>query len=370
MTAEAEPARRYARLRYRLALIEMAGWLVFLLAYQTLGASRIFADAAARLSASAWWQLAAYLTVFGLVSYLVFLPLHLYGDLILEHRFGLSRMSVSAWCVREMKSLALGGCFSLALTEGLYALIRQAPAWWPALAAAAWVLISIALARIFPVWLLPIFYKTIPLADATLSQRLSALCDRAKLSILGVFRVELGAETRKANAALAGFGRTRRVLLSDTLLQQFTPEEIETVLGHELGHQRYRHIGKMLTLAALGAWLAFTLVNVAAAWWLRPLGLFGLADLAGYPMLTAVLSLMSFISLPITHGLSRHFERQADRFAVSVTAQPAAFAEALRKLGALNLADPAPPSWIVWLFYDHPPIAERIRDALRAASAG
>ena len=186
------------------------------------------------------------------------------------------------------------------------------------------------------------------------------LCEQANLSALGVFRVELGVETRKANAALAGLGGSRRVLLSDTLLERFSPEEIETVLGHELGHQRYRHITKFLVLSGLGSVLAFSLVQWSAAWWLRPLELHGLADPAGFPTLMLALSLIGLIGMPLQHGISRAFEWQADRFAVTLTRAPQAFAAALKTLGEMNLADPHPPRWVVRLFYDHPPIADRI----------
>jgi STE24 endopeptidase len=234
---------------------------------------------------------------------------------------------------------------------------------WTSVAAAGWVGISVVLARIFPTWVLPMFYRTSSITDESLVARLLALCERARLRALGVFRVDLGVETRKANAALAGVGRTRRVLVSDTLLERFSPEEIETVLAHELGHQRHRHISKMLLLSGLGSWAAFAVVDLTSAWWTSRLGVQGLADPAGFPMLLLSLFLIGLVGLPLQNALSRRFEWQADRFAVTLTHQPPAFAEALRKLGELNLADPAPPRWIEWLFYDHPAIHRRIRAA-------
>jgi STE24 endopeptidase len=153
------------------------------------------------------------------------------------------------------------------------------------------------------------------------------------------------------------------VLLSDTLLERFSPEEIEAVLGHELGHQRYRHITIFLALSGAGSALAFSLVQWSARWWVGPLGLEGLADPAGFPTLMLALSLVGLVGLPLQNGLSRAFEWQSDRFAVALTHTPQAFASALKKLGELNLADPSPPRWVVWLFYDHPPIAERIHRA-------
>lgn len=362
MTADSD-ARRYARLRYRLMLLEMAGGLLFLWVYQASGASVAAAAWTAGWTGSVYLHVAAYLALFGACWYVVFLPLHWYASFVLEHRFGLSRMTVKDWLTRELKQLALSGFFGLALMEGWYALLRAFPWHWPVYAAAGWVAVSVLLARVFPTWLLPIFYKTTALTDDALARRLLALCERAQVSALGVFRVDMGVETRKANAALAGLGGTRRVLVSDTLLARFTPEEIETVLGHELGHQRHRHIIKLLALSAAGSYVAFVLMQVVVPGWLARWGVTGLADIAGFPTLTLALSLIGLMGMPVQHAASRAFEWQADRFAVALTGRSAAFASALRRLGELNLADPAPPKWVEWLFYDHPPIMDRIRVA-------
>lgn len=361
--ASSDAARRYARIRYRLMLIELVGWVGFLGTYQASGFSGATAHWVSTVTTMEALRVGGYVAVFGACAYLVFFPIHLYGGLLLEHRFDLSRLSLKGWLVREAKQLAVSAVLGLLLVESLYAVLRHVPTRWPVLAAMGWVGFSVVLARIFPTWLLPIFYKTSPVGDASLAQRLLALCERARLSALGVFRVDLGVETRKANAALAGFGRTRRVLVSDTLLERFSPEEIETVLAHELGHQRHRHIAKFLVLSGLGSLLAFMIVDRVSGVWLKPFGLQGLADIAGFPLVMLVLALIGLAGLPLQNGISRYFEWQADRFAVRLTQRPSAFGGALRKLGELNLADPDPPRWVVWLFYDHPPLPQRIAAA-------
>ncbi len=356
-------ARAYAKLRYRLLLIQLAVGIGFLIVFQWSGASH----AAAR-----WWSarlasqpliVLGYLAVFGLVQYLVTFPLQLYGSFVVEHRFALSRMTLKAWGVKEAKRLALGAVLGAALVEGLYALLRHAGSLWPLWATAGWVGFTVVLARVFPTVLLPIFYKTTPVQDDALVQRLLSLCRRVGVSALGVFRFELGRETRKANAALAGLGKTRRVLLADTLMDGFTPEEIEGVLAHELAHHRFRHITKLLGISAVGSWVALTLTEATSRWWLALFRVEALTDIAGFPVLMAWLSLLGLIGLPLQNALSRAFEWQADRFAVAVTDAPRAFADALSRLAALNLADPHPPRWVVWMFYDHPPIMERIQAA-------
>ena len=356
-------ARRYARIRYRLMLVELGGGFVFLLVYQLGGFSVACAQGISRLTPLVWLQLAGYLAIFASSWWVVFSPLRFYSGFMLEHRFGLSRLTVRGWFVREAKHLLVSGVLGLALMEGWYALLRAFPDTWPVYATIGWVAVSVVLARMFPTWLLPIFYKTTALTDDALTRRLLALCERAKVSALGVFRMALGVETRKANAALAGMGRTRRVLVSDTLLERFTPEEIETVLAHELGHHRHRHLTKLLVLSGIGSYAAFVLVQMVVPGWLRGLGIRHLSEMAGFPMLMLALSLIGLVGLPIQNGISRAFEWQADRFAVLLTAQASAFASALRRLGELNLADPAPPRWVEWLFYDHPAIMDRIKAA-------
>ena len=369
MPAAAGPftdARRYARIRYRLLLIDLASSFLFLSVFLWWGGSQ----ATAR-----WWsdrvaaeplRLLGYLAVLSSAYYLLMFPLHVYGSFLLEHRFGLSRLTLGGWLKREAKQLTVSAVLGALLIEGLYAALRHAPTRWPLWATFGWVVFSVVLARVFPTLLLPIFYKTSPLQDEALVNRLLALCRRAGLSALGVFRFDLGAETRKANAALAGLGKTRRVLLSDTLLAEFMPEEIEGVLAHELAHHRYHHIMKLLVISAVGSWLAFTLTQVAGDHWVTALGLHSLADIAGFPMLMMWFSVLGLIGLPLQNAISRAFEWQADRFAVETTKLPKAFADALRRLASLNLADPSPPRWVAWIFYDHPPITQRILAAEHA----
>lgn len=364
LAAASSEARQYARIRYRLLLVDFALGFAFLVAFQSLGASNVLAHWWSRRLVSEPIVILGYLLVFGTAYYLVMLPLHFYRSFRLEHRFGLSRLSVTGWFQREAKHVAVSSVLGILLIEGLYALLRRVPNSWPVWATVGWVAVSVVLARIFPTVLLPLFYKTSPLKDQELAKRLLDLCHQVNLPALGVFRFNLGAETRKANAALAGLGKTRRVLLSDTLLAQFTPDEIEGVLAHELGHHRSRHIVKLLVLSGLTSWLAFLLTETFGQGWVVVLRLQGLADIGGFPVLALWLSFLGIMALPLQNGLSRYFERQADRCAVQLT-PPMAFANALRRLANLNLADPAPPDWAVWLFYDHPPIAERIAAAQR-----
>ena len=361
--ASSDSARRYADIRYRLLLVKLLGSLLVLGLFQGSGFSQAIARWWTDRATIEWLVILDYWMVAGVLYEMVFLPLNFYSSFLLEHRFGLSRMTLKQWLVREAKQLAIGVLFGALLVEGLYALLRYASESWPLWATIGWVTFSVVLARMFPTLLLPIFYKIAPLQDESLAKRLLSLCQRVGIQALGVFRLELGVETRKANAALAGLGKTRRVLLSDTLLEQFNADEIEGVLAHELGHQRFRHISKLLLISTLGSWVAFSLTALVGGLWITPLGLRDISDIAGFPTLALWFSLLSLLTLPLQQAISRHFEWQADRFAISTTSQQGAFASALRKLAVLNLADPSPPRWVEWFFYDHPAIMKRIAAA-------
>ena len=366
MSPSTEEARQYARIRYRLIGLNLFISWGFLLCLQLSGISACWAGFVRLMAGKDWQIVLGYMMLFGPAQVLVDFPLHFYSSFVLEHRFHLSRLSFGQWLLRYAKRLAVGGVLGLFLVEALYWFLRALPNSWPIWATGAWVIFSIVIARAFPVLLLPIFYKTSRIENGPLVERLMTLCRRTGVPALGVFRFGLGAETRKANAALAGFGSTRRVLLSDTLISNFTEEEIESVLGHELAHHRFRHITKMLVLSALGAYAAFQLTHAISRYWTIPLNLTGIQDIAGFPMLSLWLSVLGFASLPLQNGISRAFEWQCDRFAVTVSS-PAAFAAALRKLGDLNLADPDPPRWVELFFYDHPAINKRVRFAEQAA---
>ena len=224
-------------------------------------------------------------------------------------------------------------------------------------------LVIVALTNLAPVVLLPLFYRITPLDRAPLRERLVALADRAGARVLGVYEWGLGDKTRKANAALAGLGATRRILVSDTMLAEYSDDEIEVVLAHEIAHHVHRDIWKGIALESVliftGFWLAARVLEWSVGW----LELAGPADPAGMPLLLLTAGAVSLVALPASHAMSRAYERRADRFALELTRNPQAFVSAMRRLGAQNLAEEHPSKLVQWLFYSHPPVAERIAAA-------
>jgi STE24 endopeptidase len=313
-----------------------------------------------------WLRLVVLAFLYGVALEVPTLPLDFWSGFVLEHRYGLSNQTFGGWVWRKLKGYLVGGPIGLVLLFGLYALLWYGGAWWWLWAAAGWLAATLVLGQLLPVVILPLFYKVTRLDDAPLLERLRGVADGTGLAVEGVYRLHLSAETKKANAALAGLGRTRRVLLGDTLLDQFTPDEIEVVFAHEVGHHVHRHLIKMVglsvVLALAGLWLADRVLQAVAP----ALGYLGTDALAAYqdpaalPLLLLVLVLFGLVLSPAQNALSRFFERQCDRYALRRTGKPDAYRSAFLKLARLNKADPDPNPLEVWFFDDHPPIRERL----------
>jgi STE24 endopeptidase len=307
-----------------------------------------------------WLRLAVVTVVLGLALELVTLPLDFWSGFILEHRYQLSNQTLRGWIWRQVKGWLLGGVFGLLMVFGLYALLWfSGPAWW-LWAALGWLAVTLLLGRLLPVLILPLFYKVTRLEAPALAQRLERLAQGTGLTIEGVYRLHLSAETRKANAALAGLGRTRRVLLGDTLLDEFTPEEIEVVFAHEVGHHVHRHLPKLVVWSVLLAGAGFWLVDVLLRATAPSLGYTGLDVPVALPLVMLVLSLFGLVLLPVQNALSRFFERQCDRYALERTGDRQAYRSAFLKLARMNKSDPDPSPFVIWLFYDHPAIRQRL----------
>ncbi|HSK08681.1 MAG TPA: M48 family metalloprotease [Vicinamibacterales bacterium] len=283
--------------------------------------------------------------------------------LLLDRRYDLSTETGRAWLLDQLKALGIGAALALPAFAALYLAIGRWPAGWWLVAGAGFVLLTIVLARLAPVVLLPIFFRFGPLEREGLRQRLLDLCQRAGVEVVDACVWQLSDRTRRANAALAGLGRTRRILVSDTLLAVAPDEEIEAVLAHEIGHHVRGDIWRGIALESAVALGGFFLASRVLGWAWRPLGWTGVADVAGLPVLLLVAGLLSALLLPLANAYSRRVERRADRFALELTGNPAAFAGAMQRLAVLNLAEAEPSRLAVWLFHSHPPVAARIAAA-------
>ncbi len=365
-----DKASRYHRLKRRATIASVLWSVVLFGGLLATGLSATFrdvAEAAAGLVAPSTWRpgatVIAYVVAISLLNETGSLPLGLYSGYLLERRYDLSNETFAAWCRDRVKafgvSLVLGG----GAAGVVYWCIRLSPDRWWILSGAVFALLIVGLTNLAPVLLLPLFYSVKPLARDALRARLMALADRAGARVLGAYEWGLGEKTKKANAALAGIGGTRRILVSDTMLAEYSDEEIEVVLAHELAHHVHGDIWKGIAfesgLIVAGFYLASRLLAGLAA----PLGLRGVADVAGLPLLLLAAGAVWLLMVPVAHAMSRAFEREADRFALELTRNPSAFISAMRRLCARNLAEEHPSRIVQWLFYSHPPIHDRISAA-------
>jgi Zn-dependent protease with chaperone function len=249
----------------------------------------------------------------------------------------------------------------------VYGLMRATPWWW-LVAAGVFFVVGIALAALFPVAVVPLFYRLTRLADPELEQRLLTLAERAGVAAIGVWVVDQSRKSRTANAAVVGLGRTRRIILFDTLATGFREDEVEAVLAHELAHHVHADMRRGLVvqgaLTLVTFWLAAVLLDAGVRMW----GLAGPADPAGLPWLGLVLMLLGAVQLPLSNGFSRWIERQADDFALRLTRDLAAFIGAMERLGTLNLAERRPHWLEELLLYSHPALDRRIARARSLSS--
>jgi STE24 endopeptidase len=291
------------------------------------------------------------------------LTLGYYGGFLLERRYGLSRQLPAAWLTDQAKSLILTCVLGGAGTSVVYYSMRVAPGLWWLLSGLLFALCLAGLANLAPVLLLPLFYSVKPLARESLRVRLLTLAERADARVLGAYEWGLGDKSRKANAALAGLGSTRRILVSDTMLADYSDEEIEVVLAHEIAHHVHGDIWKGLVFESALVLIGFYVASVVLARFAGEFALKNSADIAGLPLLLLTAGAVSLVALPLAHAMSRAHERNADRFALELTRNPSAFVSAMRRLGAQNLAEEHPSKIVQWLFHSHPPIFERITAA-------
>src|SRR6266851_2160991 len=364
-----QKAREYARIRHRLLLVDLAiataGVLIVL--FSGLGTwLRAVLHPLGWQPIAGWfpWQVLLYFLALMLSYQVISAPLSYYSGFVLTHRYGLSTMSLKNWLLDLFKGLALGLVFEAFVVELVYLLLATQPQTWWLWVAAALLFFSVVMANLAPVLILPIFYKFTPLPEGDLTKRLLALAERAHTRVRGVFTMQLSKKTTAANAALMGLGNTRRIVVGDTMLDRYTPDEIEVVLAHELGHHVHHDIWKLIISQSILTLGGLYLVNVVLHWAVDTQHIYtSLADPATIPLVLALMGAFGLIVMPIGNGLSRAIEYQADEYALQSTRMVEPFKSAMTRLANQNLSDVEPSPIIEFLFHDHPSINKRLKHA-------
>ncbi len=366
----------YSRARYNLYFLGVA---ISLAVYFILWRSKVaavFRSWARRVSQRHFVQCLLFVPLFAAAVSVLEFPLDYYSGFVLEHRFGLSTQGLASWLGDWAKELALSAVLGVFLAWGFYWIVRRSPRrWW----LYSWLAgIPVALGLIFaaPMVVDPLFFNFILLerSQPALTTRIETMLARAGLAIptSRIFEMDASTKTRTVNAYVTGVGASKRVVIWDNTLRVLGPDETILVLGHETGHYVLGHILKGFALFELGAIAALFLGFVAIRKIFDRLGprtgIEGISDLASLPILLMVVTVLGFFASPVFCAVSRHLERQADKFglevAYGVVADPnAAEARSLQVLGEEDLADPDPSPFIKFWLYTHPPLDERMRCA-------
>jgi STE24 endopeptidase len=360
-------AKQYARIKRRLWLVDTSLSAVYLLAWIFFGWSISLRDWIASFAADDWSLIAIFIIIFGGLFSLITLPLSYYSGFVLPHRFGQSNQSLKDWVIDRLKGLAIGAPLALLMLELLYLALHLTGGLWWLWVAGGMLVFTVVLSNLAPILIMPLFNKYIPLGDEhkDLEDRLLALAKRANTKVKGVFKFDMSKRTKSANAALTGIGSTRRIVLGDTLINEFTADEIETVLAHELGHHVNRDIPLFIAFGTASTTLSLYLASVALNWAVGYFGFTGPADIAAFPALAIIFSIYGLITQPLDNAISRWRERKADAYALQSTGKNEAFASAFTRLANQNLGEIDPEKWVIFIFYSHPPLGERIENAKR-----
>jgi STE24 endopeptidase len=358
-------AKRYARINRRLMLIDLLFGMGYIIAWLIFGWSLALKDTLSTFLSREWMLVAGFALVFGGLYVLINIPLSFYSGFILPHRFELSNQTLIGWITDQIKGILIGGVVAFIVLQVIYLVLRLYPDTWWLWAAGFLLLFSIVLANLAPVLLMPLFYKFKPIDEeyADLAERLVRLTQRAGANVKGVYQFDMSRRTKAANAALAGVGNTRRILLGDTLLKEFTEDEIETIMAHELGHHVHHDIPMGIAVEAVTTLVGLYLASLALNWGVGYFNFEGVWDIAALPLLMLVMGAYGLVTMPIGNAFSRWRERQADTYALEATGKGHAYASALTRLANQNLADADPEPWVEFFLYSHPALKKRIARA-------
>ncbi len=357
----AEPRdKAYNRIKLRLSIADIILNIIIIALLAFSGISPALVALIAGYFTNDYLVFFIFITAVGILYSVMDFPFEVYGGYVVEHRFDLSNQSLKAWLFEKLKGAAVGIVIGVPVALAFFFFLRMTGwLWWLYFSCFVFV-ISVFLARIAPVVIFPIFYKFKELESDEIRRRIARLLEDQGIAVRGIFSFNLSKDTKKANAGFTGIGRSRRIILSDTLIDRFTPDEIAAVFAHEMGHYKKRHIARGIAFSTAAIFLSFFVCGEAYRITLERLGFSHVYDIAAIPILFFYLTVFSLILMPLSNAVSRRHEREADRYALDVTGDPTAFISSMEKLADLNLADRDPNPFTEFMFYSHPAIRKRI----------
>ena len=365
-SAPSSQAKKYSRIKLTLSLVGTTFSFIITLGIVVTGFSLRVENFVHSYTQSPYVALLLFVAVLGVLSGIISFPLSFYSGFVVEHRYNLSNQSFVQWLWEQGKAFLVSIPIAVPLMLLFYFFLREYQAlWWLPVATAMFV-VSMLLSKIVPVFIMPLFYKFTPLENDVLKERILLLCKNTRMNVTGIFTFNLSKTTKKANAGFTGIGKSKRIILGDTLMEHFSDDEVETVFAHELGHYVHGHIWKNILVGTLSIYAG---LFITSKLYFLSLGWFGFSSvdqLAALPMLALWLGVYSLLTSPLSNVLSRKYEFEADRYALVRTGNAPAFMSTMRKLAEMNLADTAPHPVVEFLFYSHPSIEKRIHAAENA----
>jgi len=353
-------AKRYNNIKLAIGISKGFASFILIFLFVKLGYSLILENYLSQFISNSYLLFICFMLVVGFVSSVISFPVSYYSGFYLEHKYNLSNQTVGKWIWENFKGLLVSLIIGIPILLLFYFSLNQfGDNWWFPFAVIMF-FISVVLSQIFPILILPIFYKLTPIDNEELKERITALAKNAKIKVENVFKFDMSKNTKKANAAFTGLGKTKRIILGDTLLDNFSDDEIETVIAHELGHYKKKHIVKNIIFGTITSFLTLFLIALLYKSALSWFGFESITTIAALPLLALCSMLIGLIQTPLGNILSRRYEYQADEYAVKETGNADVCIGTLEKLNEQNLGDKEPHPFVEWFFYSHPSIKNRI----------
>ena len=297
-------AKQYARIHRRVWLLDTLASAVYLLAWLFFGWAKALTGWLRSYTTNDWLLVLAFIIIFGGIASVLELPLGYYSGFVLPHRFDQSTQDFKGWVMDQLKNLLIAAPLGLIVLELVYLALRLTGGWWWLWTGAGMLVFTVILSNLAPILIMPLFNKFVPLGEehAELAERLMNLAERAHTKVRGVFKFDMSKRTKAANAALTGLGNTRRIVLGDTLINEFSPDEIETVLAHELGHHVHKDIPILMAFGTVMTLGGLFLASLVLRWAASQFGFAGPSDIAGLPALGLVLGAFGLLTQPLNNA--------------------------------------------------------------------
>jgi STE24 endopeptidase len=356
-------AKKYRKDRLKLSIISYIISAVFLFTLLYFDISKNFIGFLNSFLGSRFFIILIYFIGLYTVYSIISLPFAYLDGFVIEHKYGFSTQDFKAWLKDWVKSFFVSFILGAIVFEIIYLVTNISPTLWWLWLSIIMIIFSVILANLFPVLILPLFYKTSPIENEDLRSKIEDICKQTKINVQGIFSINLSSKSTKANAAVVGLGNTKRILIGDTLIADYTEDEILAVLAHEITHYREHHVWWLIL------WQSCTTIVMFYVFYLIYPYIYGLvgfgkaSDIAAFPLFGAIFAVLAFVLKPLGSAISRYYERRADKGALNLTKDPESFISLMAKFCNKQLSIAYPNPFIEWYKYSHPSPGNRIKSA-------